>query len=71
MRERYLSTRELIRLGDVLRAAETVGTESPEVILAIRLILLTGARHNEVLTLRWEHVNMERGALMLPDSKKK
>lgn len=68
-RERYLSTPELIRLGDVLTAAEAGGTESPEAILAIRLILLTGARHNEVLTLRWEDVNMERGALTLPDSK--
>ncbi len=68
-RQRYLSTRELIRLGDVLSAAETSGTESPEAILAIRLILLTGARHGEVLTLRWENVNIEHGTLVLPDSK--
>ena len=68
-RQRYLSTLELIRLGDVLTASETSGTESPEAILAIRLILLTGARHNEVLTLRWEDVNLERGVLALPDSK--
>ena len=68
-RERYLSAQELIRLGEVLTAAEASGSESPEAILAIRLILLTGARHNEVLTLRWEDVNTERGALILPDSK--
>ena len=68
-RERYLSTPELVRLGDVLRAAEERGTEPAEAILAIRLILLTGARHNEVLTLRWQDVDAERGALTLPDSK--
>jgi len=48
-RERYLSTQELARLGDALDAAEKNGTESPVALLAIRLILLTGARHNEVL----------------------
>ena len=68
-RQRYLSTLELSRLGDVLTAAEGAGNESPQVILAIRLILLTGARHNEVLTLRWQDVDAERGALTLPDSK--
>ena len=68
-RQRYLSTLELIRLGDVLSAAEADGTEAQEAILAIRLILLTGARHNEILTLRWQDVNTERGILALPDSK--
>ena len=68
-RERYLSGQELIRLGDVLAAATEAGSESSEAILAIRLILLTGARHHEVLTLRWENVDAERGALTLPDSK--
>lgn len=36
---------------------------------AIRLLLLTGARLREVLHLRWEHVDFERGVLLLPDSK--
>jgi integrase len=36
---------------------------------AIRLLLLTGARRNEILTLRWEHVDLESGLLKLPDSK--
>lgn len=36
---------------------------------AIRLLLLTGARLREILHLKWEHVDFERGLLLLPDSK--
>ena len=36
---------------------------------ALRLLILTGARLREILHLRWEHVDVERGLLLLPDSK--
>jgi integrase len=36
---------------------------------ALRLLILTGARLREILTLRWEWVDLERGLLLLPDSK--
>jgi integrase len=36
---------------------------------AIRLLILTGARLREILHLKWEHVDIERGMLLLPDSK--
>ncbi|MEW6629441.1 MAG: integrase arm-type DNA-binding domain-containing protein, partial [Pseudomonadota bacterium] len=39
------------------------------VAAAIRLLLLTGARLREILHLKWEHVDFERGLLLLPDSK--
>jgi integrase len=68
-RERFLSQAELARLGDALRKAEHDGSCSLWAIAAIRLLALTGARRNEILTLRWEHVNEEHGSLMLPDSK--
>jgi integrase len=42
---------------------------SPEAAAAIRLLLLTGARLREILHLRWEYVDFERGLLLLPDSK--
>jgi integrase len=32
-------------------------------------LILTGARLREILHLRWEHVDLERGLLFLPDSK--
>ena len=68
-RERFLSQAELGRLGDALREAEKDKTCSPWVIAAIRLLTFTGARRNEILTLRWEHVSEEHECLMLPDSK--
>jgi len=53
----------------VLQEAEEQGSESPYVIAAIRLLLLTGARLSEVLTLEWRYVDLARGLLFLPDSK--
>ncbi len=38
-------------------------------VAAIRLLLLTGARCGEILGLKWEWVDLERGILFLPDSK--
>lgn len=68
-RERYLTADELTRLGQSLINAETAATESPFAIAAIRLLLLTGARRNEILTLRWSEVDFDRQVLRLPDSK--
>jgi integrase len=36
---------------------------------ALRLLMFTGCRLREILLLRWEHVDIERGCLFLPDSK--
>ncbi|MFZ5586686.1 MAG: tyrosine-type recombinase/integrase [Thermodesulfobacteriota bacterium] len=68
-RERYLSAEELARLGAVLAQVEAEGRENLYAIAAIRLLLLTGARLGEVLGLRWEWVDLERGCVFLPDSK--
>ena len=68
-RERFLSYSEFSRLGEVLAVIEAEGKEPPAAILAIRLLALTGARRDEILTLRWEYVDLERGVLRLPDSK--
>ena len=38
-------------------------------IAAIRLLIFTGCRMSEILTLRWEHVDLRRSCLRLPDSK--
>ena len=36
---------------------------------ALRLLVFTGARLQEILQLKWEFVDFERGLLLLPDSK--
>ena len=36
---------------------------------AIRMLIFTGARLREILDLKWENVDLERGLLLLPDSK--
>lgn len=38
-------------------------------IAAIRLLIFTGCRMREILNLRWREVDLERGILLLPDSK--
>ena len=68
-RERFLSPAELKRVGEVLREMESEGIELPSAIAATRLLILTGCRLNEIMTLQWEHVDLPGKALRLPDSK--
>lgn len=41
----------------------------PHAATALRLLILTGARLREILGLKWKYVDIERGLLLLPDSK--
>jgi len=63
-KERFLSAAEYRRLGAVLAM---VAAFEPAAVAAIRLLLLTGARVSEILTLRWDYLRPPR--LHLPDSK--
>jgi integrase len=67
--ERFLSTEELVRLGDTLRELEAKALEPRPVLAAIRFLTLTGARRGEVLNLCWEDVDFERARLRIRDSK--
>ncbi len=68
-RERFLSEAELARLGDVLAEVAHEGSETPWVVAALRLLIFTGARRNEILELEWQHVDFGRAMLFLRDSK--
>jgi integrase len=43
--------------------------EHPSAIAAIRLLLFTGCRVGEILSLKWVQVDLDRRMLLLPDSK--
>jgi integrase len=68
-RERFLNDKELARLGKTLEQMEQSRTEQPGVIIAFKLLALTGCRLSEILNLEWPHVDLAAGVLRLPDAK--
>lgn len=66
-RKRPLSLAELTALWTHLETLE--GDLNPYIIAAFRILLLTGMRREEVLTLQWEHVDLEAGLIRLADAK--
>lgn len=60
-RERMLSGEEMARLGEALATYDG----SPYVVAAIRLLIFTGSRLSEILGLRWEQIDFERGEARL------
>ena len=84
-RERMLNAEELARLGAALDRAERgwsdeelaeeaarprrVTPEDWRAVAAFRLLIFTGARLSEILTLRWDWIDKAMGTARLPDSK--
>lgn len=78
---RALTAAELSALGVALNGAEESGSENPSVILAVRVLALTGFRRSELLGhmsknrrgpregLRWGDVDLDEGRIRLHDSK--
>ena len=64
-RERYLNDDELIAVWRALK------TSSPIVADVIRLLILTGARRNEVTELRWSELDLEHAVWELPAERSK
>ena len=68
-RERFLSPDEYRRLTRVLDEAQADGSVFPTAIPAILLLILTGCRKNEIVTLRWDHIDRTASELLLRDGK--
>lgn len=71
-RERYLSAAELEAIGKALRATLEANAKAkfpdrtvPYAVAAIKLLMLTGARLNEILGLRWSDVKKDRGVIRI------
>lgn len=67
-RERFLSQEEINKLMQALEEEEQ-NSQNLWAIHAIRLLLITGCRLNEILTLKWEEVDVDHQCLRLSDSK--
>ena len=68
-RERFLTDAEFRRLGEVLNGMETEGRLPVYPAAALRLLMLTGCRRNEIVELEWGDVDLKAGELRLRDSK--
>ena len=66
---RYLTEKEYRRLGETLKDGEANGWIDKRAATALRLLMLTGCRKNEILTLRWDDVDWQARELRLRDSK--
>jgi integrase len=68
-KERFLTDTEVAILGQAIVEMERDASLPWVASAAIKLLLLTGARRGEILGLRWEDVDLDRGCLRLKDSK--
>ncbi len=51
------------------RKVERREGSNPYPLAAIKLLIFTGARRNEILTLKWDQINFDLGVISLSDSK--
>lgn len=68
-RERYLDAKEIRHLSIACDALQARGEIWSEHSNLLKLLLLTGARLNELVTAQWAWVDWNRRILALPDSK--
>lgn len=68
-KERFLDKSELEKLTSLLNMQEEFGIDSSYVLGAIKMLIYTGCRKSEVLTLKWADVQLDQNCIHLKDSK--
>ena len=68
-RERFLTPEEYRLVGRSLADLESQRRVTAHAAAALRLLMLTGCRRSEILTLRWDDVDHKFGELRLRDAK--
>jgi len=63
-RERYVTAEEAARLIEAARSSR-----NPQLAAIVQLLLLTGMRVSELLSARWQSVDLEKRSLHVPTSK--
>jgi len=67
-RTRFLSLAEVKKLGAACDVLEQEGL-NPKALNITRLWILTGCRRQEIVELKWSEIDLDRGLLILADSK--
>jgi integrase len=70
-RERCLNEEEAARLWAIVEEAERSWVLTRDFADIFRLIMLTGARRNEIVALRWSEIDLTRRRLVLPPTRTK
>lgn len=65
----FMGKAEVEAIGASIARLEAEGALSPIAAGAFKVLLFTGARCGEVITLKWSYLDLEHGLAHLPDSK--
>jgi integrase len=70
-RKRYLSASEIAALGSAIRTLEIDASLAPQVAALFRCLLLTGMRRDELRTMEWNRVDLNRRVFRLGEAHSK
>ena len=68
-REWLLKQEDFVRLWRILEEPETIGDGLPTLPLALKLLLTLGCHKKAILALRWDHVKLDEGYILLGDTR--
>lgn len=68
-RLKFMESSELEAIGEGIAKLEEQNAIDPTIAAALKVMLLTGARCSEILTLKWEYFSESKEKALLPSSK--